>query len=73
MGHMPVSPSSASKKPRASAPTGSDRRPLLAPPIQAPRLAIQVIERMMTLLDALAKKSEPVSLKELSQSSGLHP
>ena len=27
----------------------------------------------MTLLDALAKKSEPVSLKELSQSSGLHP
>ena len=70
---MPVSPSSASKKPRASAPTGSDRRPLLAPPIQAPRLAIQVIERMMTLLDALAKKSEPVSLKELSQSSGLHP
>jgi DNA-binding IclR family transcriptional regulator len=39
----------------------------------APRLAIQVIERMMTLLDALAKKSEPVSLKELSQSSGLHP
>ncbi|MFN4900784.1 MAG: IclR family transcriptional regulator [Betaproteobacteria bacterium] len=28
---------------------------------------------MMTLLDALAKKSEPVSLKELSQSSRLHP
>ncbi len=27
----------------------------------------------MTLLDALAKKSEPVSLKELSQTSGLHP
>jgi DNA-binding IclR family transcriptional regulator len=74
MGQMPVSPSSSStKKPRPPAPTGSDRRPLLAPPIEAPRLAIQVIERMMTLLDALAKKSEPVSLKELSQSSGLHP
>jgi DNA-binding IclR family transcriptional regulator len=73
MGQMPVSPSSAAKKPRAPAPTGPDRRPLLAPPIEAPRLAIQVIERMMTLLDALAKKSEPVSLKELSQSSGLHP
>ena len=73
MGQMPVSPSSAAKKPRPPAPTGSDRRPLLAPPIEAPRLAIQVIERMMTLLDALAKKSDPVSLKELSQSSGLHP
>ena len=73
MGQMPVSPSSAAKKPRPPAPIGSDRRPLLAPPIEAPRLAIQVIERMMTLLDALAKKSEPVSLKELSQSSGLHP
>jgi DNA-binding IclR family transcriptional regulator len=73
MGQMPVSSSSATKKPRPPAPTGSDRRPLLAPPIEAPRLAIQVIERMMTLLDALAKKSEPVSLKELSQSSGLHP
>ncbi|MEY2682227.1 MAG: hypothetical protein RIQ66_788, partial [Pseudomonadota bacterium] len=73
MGQMPVSPSSSTKKPRPPAPTGSDRRPLLAPPIEAPRLAIQVIERMMTLLDALAKKSEPVSLKELSQSSGLHP
>ncbi len=73
MGQMPVSPSSSTKNPRPPAPTGSDRRPLLAPPIEAPRLAIQVIERMMTLLDALAKKSEPVSLKELSQSSGLHP
>ncbi len=73
MGQMPVSPSSAAKKPRPPAPTGSDRRSLLAPPIEAPRLAIQVIERMMTLLDALAKKSDPVSLKELSQSSGLHP
>lgn len=48
-------------------------RTLAAPPVKPPKLAIQVIERMMTLLDALAKRSEPVSLKELSQSSGLHP
>ena len=48
-------------------------RRLIAPPIQPPKLVIQVIERMMTLLDALAKKSEPVTLKELSQTSGLHP
>ncbi len=48
-------------------------RALAAPPVKPPKLAIQVIERMMTLLDALAKRSEPVSLKELSQSSGLHP
>ena len=46
---------------------------LIAPPVKPPSLAIQVIERMMTLLDALAKKSDPVSLKELSKSSGLHP
>jgi uncharacterized membrane protein len=39
---------------------------LAAPPVKPPKLAIQVIERMMTLLDALAKRSEPVSLKELS-------
>ena len=48
-------------------------RTLAALPVKPPKLAIQVIERMMTLLDALAKRSEPVSLKELSQSSGLHP
>src|SRR5512139_2244714 len=43
--------------------------------IAAPRdkTAIQVIERMMKLLDALAVRSEPVSLKELANSTGLHP
>jgi DNA-binding IclR family transcriptional regulator len=43
--------------------------------IAAPRdkTAIQVIERMMKLLDALAARSEAVSLKELSSSTGLHP
>jgi DNA-binding IclR family transcriptional regulator len=44
-------------------------------PDGAPRekTAIQVIERMMSLLDALAARSEPVSLKELAQASALHP
>jgi DNA-binding IclR family transcriptional regulator len=34
---------------------------------------IQVIERMMTLIDALAKERDPVSLKHLAAVSGLHP
>src|ERR1700739_32537 len=37
------------------------------------RTAIQVIERLMSLLDALSKQSGSVSLKELGQSTGLHP
>jgi len=37
------------------------------------KTSIQVIERMMGLLDALASYSDPVSLKELSRVSGLHP
>ncbi len=37
------------------------------------KTAIQVIERMMNLLDALAARSSPVSLKELSRVTGLHP
>lgn len=35
--------------------------------------SIQVIERMMSLLDVLADISEPASLKRLAQASGLHP
>jgi IclR family KDG regulon transcriptional repressor len=31
-----------------------------------PKTSIQVIERMMRLLDALAAHSDPVSLKELA-------
>lgn len=73
MVRMSETSSSAAKKTRGSPSPGDGERRLLAPPVQPPSLAIQVIERMMTLLDALAKKSEPVSLKELSQSSGLHP
>ena len=37
------------------------------------KTAIQVIERMVSLLDALADHSEPVSLKELSGRTKLHP
>jgi DNA-binding IclR family transcriptional regulator len=41
----------------------------------APRdkTAIQVIDRMMNLLDVLASKSEPVALKDLANATGLHP
>ncbi len=39
----------------------------------AEKTSIQVIERMMTLLDALASYPDPVSLKELSAATGLHP
>ncbi|MDR0276007.1 MAG: helix-turn-helix domain-containing protein, partial [Burkholderiaceae bacterium] len=35
--------------------------------------AIQVLERMFTLIDALAAREETMSLKELSETSGLHP
>jgi DNA-binding IclR family transcriptional regulator len=37
------------------------------------RTAIQVIERMVSLLDALAEQPDPVSLKALSGRTGLHP
>jgi DNA-binding IclR family transcriptional regulator len=37
------------------------------------KTAIQVIERMMNLLDTLASRTSAVSLKELAQSTGLHP
>ncbi len=48
-----------------------DRQPNVAPARE--KTAIQVIERMMNLLDALAIRTGPVSLKELAQSTGLHP
>ena len=38
-----------------------------------PKTSIQVIERMMRLLDALAAHTDPVSLKELRIRTGLHP
>ena len=35
--------------------------------------AIQVLDRMFSLLDALASHQDPVSLKVLSETTGLHP
>jgi DNA-binding IclR family transcriptional regulator len=37
------------------------------------KTSIQVIERMMDLVDALARSNEPVNLKRLSLTTGLHP
>lgn len=37
------------------------------------KTSIQVIERMVSLLDALASYPDPVSLKELASVTGLHP
>lgn len=35
--------------------------------------AIQVIERVFMLIDVLASREEPISLKEISEKTGLHP
>ncbi len=40
---------------------------------EAGQPAIQVIQRLFALLDALAAHQDPVSLKELSETTGLHP
>lgn len=40
---------------------------------QAEKASIQVIERMVSLLDVLADLPEPASLKVLARNSGLHP
>ena len=39
----------------------------------AAKPTVQVIERMFTLLEILAARDEAVSLKEISEKSGLHP
>ncbi len=65
MPHHPVS----SAIPSSTAP--------LPPPVpdtaEQPAVAIQVLERMMRLLDALAQRPDPMSLKDLSKLTGLHP
>jgi DNA-binding IclR family transcriptional regulator len=48
-------------------------RPARDAAVPREKTAIQVIERMMKLLDALAAHSDPVSLKELSLATSLHP
>src|SRR5690242_6019257 len=40
---------------------------------QAATPTIQVIERMFALIDVLASREEAVSLKEISEKTGLHP
>ncbi len=47
-------------------------RPRLSP-AEPGRTTIQVIERMVSLLDALAQQREPSSLKDLARGTGLHP
>ncbi|MGA1323426.1 MAG: helix-turn-helix domain-containing protein, partial [Burkholderiaceae bacterium] len=47
--------------------------PPTAQPVVPARPAIQVIERMNALLDTLARQSAPVSRKDLSGQTGLHP
>ena len=42
-------------------------------PGKAGKTAIQVVERMMNLLDALAEHEESASLKVLAEQTGLHP
>ena len=42
-------------------------------PGEAGKTAIQVVERMMNLLDALAEHEESTSLKVLAEQTGLHP
>ncbi len=42
-------------------------------PQDSEKTSIQVIERMIGLLDALAEYPDPVSLKQLSAVTGLHP
>jgi DNA-binding IclR family transcriptional regulator len=42
-------------------------------PKEGPRSAIQVVDRMFALLDALAAHPDPVTLKKLSEATGLHP
>ena len=39
----------------------------------APTPTIQVIERMFALIDVLASRTDPISLKEISEKTGLHP
>ena len=38
-----------------------------------PKPSVQVLERMFTLIDVLASREEAISLKEISEKTGLHP
>jgi DNA-binding IclR family transcriptional regulator len=45
----------------------------LEPALDGEKTSIQVIERMISLLDALALHPDPASLKDLASQTGLHP
>jgi DNA-binding IclR family transcriptional regulator len=58
----------------------SSRKMMLAQPIMIKRTdtppaapTVQVLERMFNLLEVLASREESVSLKEISEKTGLHP
>jgi DNA-binding IclR family transcriptional regulator len=53
--------------------TDSPSTSISALPGSNDKTSIQVIERMVTLLNALANYPDPVSLKELAKVTGLHP
>ena len=57
--------------------TGMAPHSTMAPPMAAAKdeqkNPIQVVERMMRLLDVLEKHPEPLGLKQISQYTGLHP
>jgi DNA-binding IclR family transcriptional regulator len=40
---------------------------------ETPPISIQVIERMVSLLDVLAQSTDPVNLKDVAKTTGLHP
>jgi DNA-binding IclR family transcriptional regulator len=42
-------------------------------PLVPPTPTIQVIERLFTLIDVLASREDAISLKEISEKTGLHP
>ncbi|WP_085316225.1 IclR family transcriptional regulator [Derxia lacustris] len=58
-----------------SSPTPEEKAPVVAPKGKERNsiTSVQVIERMMRLLDALAGQPDPASLKQLSAETGLHP
>lgn len=45
----------------------------MAVPKEAQKNPIQVVERLMKLLDVLAEHPEPLALKQIAQATGLHP
>ena len=45
----------------------------MASPVKETKSPVQVIERLMKLLDLLTEHPEPLGLKQISQFTGLHP